>query len=142
MRTVAFRVDEVTFAKIDVLSRLSGLSKQDYMEARVLDESVVVVPSSRVAKMLLEYAQEVYRGLLRARREGRALDEDFAWSLHLVGIPIGFRRWLNARYRRRNSLMGASNVTSWRLHGLTCDYRKNQRVLTALPAFLATIRGE
>ena len=57
MRTVAFRVDEVTFAKIDVLSRLSGLSKQDYMEARVLDESVVVVPSSRVAKMLLEYAQ-------------------------------------------------------------------------------------
>lgn len=34
MRTVAFRVDEVTFAKIDVLSRLSGLSKQDYMEAR------------------------------------------------------------------------------------------------------------
>lgn len=81
MRTVAFRVDEVTFAKIDVLSRLSGLSKQDYMEARVLDESVVVVPSSRVAKMLLEYAQEVYRELLRARREGRALDEDFAWSL-------------------------------------------------------------
>lgn len=81
MRTVVFRVDEVTFAKIDVLSRLSGLSKQDYMEARVLDESVVVVPSSRVAKMLLEYAQEVYRELLRARREGRALDEDFAWSL-------------------------------------------------------------
>jgi hypothetical protein len=80
MRTVAFRVDEVTFAKIDVLSGLSGLSKQDYMEARVLDESVVV-PSSRVAKMLLEYAQEVYRELLRARREGRALDEDFAWSL-------------------------------------------------------------
>jgi hypothetical protein len=76
MRTVAFRVDEVTFVKIDVLSRLSGLSKQDYMEARV-----VVVPSSRVAKMLLEYAQEVYRELLRARREGRALDEDFAWSL-------------------------------------------------------------
>ena len=60
MRTVAFRVDEGTFAKIDVLSRLSGLSKQDYMEARMLDESVVVVPSSRVAKMLLEYAQEIY----------------------------------------------------------------------------------
>ena len=81
MRTVAFRVDEGTFAKIDVLSRLSGLSKQDYMEARMLDESVVVVPSSREAKMLLEYAQEIYVELLCARQEDRALDESFAWSL-------------------------------------------------------------
>lgn len=81
MRTVAFRVDEETFARIDVLSRLSGLSKQDYMEARMLDESVVVFPSSRVAKKLLEYAQEVYGELLCARREGRVLDEGFAWSL-------------------------------------------------------------
>lgn len=70
-----------TFAKIDVLSRLSGLSKQDYMEARMLDESVVVFPSSRVAKKLLEYTQEVYGELLCARREGGALDESFAWSL-------------------------------------------------------------
>lgn len=81
MRTVAFRVDEETFARIDVLSRLSGLSKQDYMEARMLDESVIVFPSSRVAKKLLEYAQEVYGELLCARREGRVLDEGFAWSL-------------------------------------------------------------
>lgn len=29
MRTVAFRVDEEAFARIDVLSGLSGLSKQD-----------------------------------------------------------------------------------------------------------------
>ena len=36
MRTVAFRVDEEAFARIDVLSGLSGLSKQDYMEARML----------------------------------------------------------------------------------------------------------
>ena len=81
LRAVAFRVDEGTFARIDVLSRLSGLSKQDYMEARMLDESIVVFPSSRVAKKLLEYAQEIYIELLCARREGRALDESFAWSM-------------------------------------------------------------
>jgi len=81
MRTVAFRVDEETFARIDALSKLSGLSKQEYMEARMLDESVVVFPSSRVAKKLLEYAQEIYIELLCARREDRALDESFAWSL-------------------------------------------------------------
>ena len=69
MRTVAFRVDEEAFARIDVLSGLSGLSKQDYMEARMLDESVVVFPSSRVVKKLLEYAQEIYEELLCARRE-------------------------------------------------------------------------
>ena len=38
-------------------------------------------PSSRVAKMLLEYAQEIYVELLCARQEDRALDESFAWSL-------------------------------------------------------------
>ena len=81
MRTVAFRVDEVTFAKIDVLSRLSGLSKQDYMEAQVLDESVVEGQSVGVGGRRIVYEQEVYRELLRARREGMALDEDFAWSL-------------------------------------------------------------
>lgn len=81
MRTVAFRVDEEAFARIDVLSGLSGLSKQDYMEARMLDESVIVFPSSRVVKKLLEYAQEIYEELLCARREGRAFDESFAWSL-------------------------------------------------------------
>lgn len=37
--------------------------------------------SSRVAKKLLEYAQEIYIELLCARREDRALDESFAWSL-------------------------------------------------------------
>lgn len=81
MRTVAFRVDEETFAKIDVLSRLSGLSEQDYMEVRMLDESVVVFPSFKVAKKLLEYAQAVYEELLCARREGGIPDEGFAWSL-------------------------------------------------------------
>lgn len=81
MRTVAFRVDEETFSRIDVFSKLSGLSKQEYMEARMLDESVVVFPSSRVAKKLLEYAQEIHIELLCARREDRALDASFAWSL-------------------------------------------------------------
>lgn len=101
MRTVAFRVDEGAFARIDVLSRLSGLSKQDYMEARMLDESVIVFPSSRVVKKLLEYAQEIYEELLRAKREGRALDESFAWSLltlseFLTGFGDGAIRDMDA----------------------------------------------
>lgn len=58
----------------------------------MLDESTVVFPSSRVAKKLLEYAQEIYGELLCARREGRALDEDFAWSLvTLAEFLSGFR---------------------------------------------------
>lgn len=101
MRTVAFRVDEETFARIDELSKLSGLSKQEYMEARMLDESVVVFPSSRVAKKLLEYAQEIYIELLCARREDRALDESFAWSLltlseFLTGFGGGAMRDMDA----------------------------------------------
>lgn len=91
MRTIAFRVDEDTFARIDTLSRFSGLDKQDYMEARMLNESIVVVPSSRVAKALLEYAQEIYFELVSARREGRALGEDFAWlAMTLAGFVSGF----------------------------------------------------
>ena len=101
MRTVAFRVDEGAFARIDALSRLSGLSKQDYMEARMLDESIVVFPSSRVVKKLPEYAQEIYEELLCAKREGRALDESFAWSLltlseFLIGFGDGAMRDMDA----------------------------------------------
>lgn len=115
MRTVAFRVDEEAFARIDVLSGLSGLSKQDYMEARMLDESVVVFPSSRVVKKLLEYAQEIYEELLCARREarGQSVRRKFRMVFaHLVGILNRLLRWCNARHGRGNRIMGALEVTS------------------------------
>lgn len=64
-----------------MLSGLSGLSKQDYLESRALNESIAVFPSSRVVKRFLGYTKEIYMELLCARRGGRALDEGFAWSL-------------------------------------------------------------
>lgn len=38
--------------RLDALVALSGLSKQDYIECRLTNQSVTVVPSSRVARSL------------------------------------------------------------------------------------------
>lgn len=80
-KTVAFRVDVGTAERIDRLARLSGLSKQDYLAARALDESVVVLPSSRTLKALSDLAEEIYRELLDARHCGRAVGGGVEWSL-------------------------------------------------------------
>ena len=113
MRTVALRVDEEAFARIDVLSGLSGLSKRDYMEARMFDESVVVFPSSRVVKKLREYAQEIYEEVALREARGQSARRKFRMVFaHLVGILNRFWRWCNARHGRGNRIMVALEMTS------------------------------
>lgn len=74
-RTVAFRVSPEEGERIDAQVAMSGLTKQDYITARLLEESVVVTPSSRVQRALQREAVAVYRELRRIRSAGEMSPE-------------------------------------------------------------------
>lgn len=69
--TVAFRVSPEEAQLIDAQVAMSGMTKQDYITARLLNRKVTVVPSSRLQKAA---ARAHGRGLSRAaphpRRDG------------------------------------------------------------------------
>ena len=69
--TVAFRMEKERAKRLDVLVSLSGLTKQDYVERKLLDEAISVIPSSRIARSLSHWMQSIYRELIIARHEGR-----------------------------------------------------------------------
>lgn len=50
---------------------------------------MTVVPSSRIARSLSQWMQAVYRELLTAREEGRALDADVAWVARAIAEEYG-----------------------------------------------------
>lgn len=51
-KTVAFRVSPEEWEQVETFARLSGLNKQDYLIARVLQKDVVVNGNPRVFKAL------------------------------------------------------------------------------------------
>ncbi len=87
--TAAFRMEPTRARRLDALVSLSGLTKQEYIECRLLDESVTVVPSSRIARSLSQWMQAIYRELLAAREEGRMLDADLVWITQAVMEEYG-----------------------------------------------------
>lgn len=64
-KTVTFRMSPEEVGQLDVLSRLSGLTKQDYLVQRALDKEITVLPSSRVYKALRNRLADVLAELRR-----------------------------------------------------------------------------
>jgi len=58
-KTVGFRMSPEEAGQLDILARLSGLSKQDYIISKVLDKEVVIKPNPRVYKALKNELQAV-----------------------------------------------------------------------------------
>lgn len=54
-RQVSFGVTQEQAEAIDRMVAISGLSKQDYIVARLLDEEMTVVPSNRVIRALKDH---------------------------------------------------------------------------------------
>ena len=68
--TIGFRVTPEQARRIDLTARASGMTKQDYLYSRALEEEVVVRPDVRVYKMLRDEMACVYRELRRIRSAG------------------------------------------------------------------------
>ena len=73
--TVAFRMSPEEAEKLNAFVRLSGLSKQDYLIRRVLQQEVTVIGSSRVYKALREQMASTLAELKRIEA-GQAVDDD------------------------------------------------------------------
>lgn len=69
-KPVTFRVSPEECERIDAQVAMSGLSKQDYIAKRLLDEDIVVVPNSRVQRALQRQAVDIYHELRRIRSGG------------------------------------------------------------------------
>lgn len=81
--TVAFRVSPEEAQLIDAQVAMSGMTKQDYITARLLDRKVTVVPSSRLQKALREHMDAAYRELLRIR-DGTGVSPELEATLEIL----------------------------------------------------------
>lgn len=71
-KLVGFRVTPKQARRIDLMARASGMTKQDYLYKRALEEEVVVRPDVRVYKMLRdEMARVPGTQAHTVRRRGR-----------------------------------------------------------------------
>lgn len=85
-KTVAFRMSPEEAAQLDVLARLSGLSKQDYLIKRVLEQEVTVQPNPRVYKALRNQFDDVLSELRRLDAISPDNDELFDLIAHIANI--------------------------------------------------------
>ena len=89
-KTVSFRVSPEEGQKLDAIVAMSGLTKQDYIVARLLCQEVTVVPSSRVQKGMEEGMQMVYCELLRLGEGDEVQPEVLDVIRMLAGLFEGF----------------------------------------------------
>ncbi len=82
-RTVAFRVTEKQADALDLRVKASGMNKQDYILSKLMDEEVVVKPSSRLHKALKGIMGDLYAQLLRIRA-GEPLSEELERMIVLL----------------------------------------------------------
>ncbi len=62
-KTIGFRMSEEESQELNMLAKLSGLSKQDYIISRVLERKIIVNPNSRIYKALRNELQNVHEQL-------------------------------------------------------------------------------
>ena len=90
-KLVGFRVTPEQARRIDLMARASGMTKQDYLYKRALEEEVVVRPDVRVYKMLRDEVARVYRELRRIRSAGE-VDEGLAWTVDFLAREFSAMR--------------------------------------------------
>ena len=66
--TIAFRATQQEAYRIDMLAKISGYTKQEYITKRLMCEDIVVHPNCRVKKYLSQYLVELTEELKRLQR--------------------------------------------------------------------------
>ena len=82
-KTVAFRVSPEENEQLDVLVKLSGLTKQDYITRRLLCREVVVQGNPRVYKALQDQLAAVLEELRRVKA-GKEVRPELLDTIHMI----------------------------------------------------------
>ena len=88
-KTVSFRMSPEENALLDSYARLSGMTKQDYMIARLLQKEIVVQGNPRVYKALRNQLDAVLMELRRIESAGQVEPERMAQIEYMVRIMEG-----------------------------------------------------
>lgn len=82
-KTIAFRVSPKEDAQIEVAVQLSGLTKQDYITAKLLDRSIIVQGNCKVHRAVLDRLGELIDRLTRIEN-GASIDVELMENIALV----------------------------------------------------------
>lgn len=88
-KTVSFRMSPEENALLDSYARLSGMTKQDYMIARLLQKEIVVQGNPRVYKALRNQFDAVLVELRRIESAGQMEPERMDQIEYMVRIMEG-----------------------------------------------------
>ena len=88
-KTVSFRMSPEENALLDSYARLSGMTKQDYMIARLLQKEIVVQANPRVYKALRNQLDAVLMELRRIESAGQVEPERMDQIEYMVRIMEG-----------------------------------------------------
>ena len=87
-KTIAFRMSPQEADILDSNVRISGLTKQDYLCARALQQQITVVGNPRVYKALKLELDSVLTELKRIEA-GNSVDEELMNVIELISIILG-----------------------------------------------------
>lgn len=88
-KTVSFRMSPEENALLDSYARLSGMTKQDYMIARLLQKEIVVPGNPRVYKALRNQLDAVLMELRRIESAGQMEPERMDQMEYMLKIMEG-----------------------------------------------------
>ena len=88
-KTVSFRMSPEENALLDSYARLSGMTKQDYMIARLLQKEIVVQGNPRVYRALRNQLDAVLMELRRIESAGQVEPERMDQIEYMVRIMEG-----------------------------------------------------
>ena len=88
-KTVSFRMSPEENALLDSYARLSGMTKQDYMIARLLQKEIVVQGNPRVYKALRNQLDAVWVELRRIESAGQMEPERMDQMEYMLKIMEG-----------------------------------------------------
>ena len=87
-KTVAFRMSPEEADQLDTNVRLSGLTKQDYLCSRSLQQEITVVGNPRVYKALRNELAAVLAELQRIEA-GNGIDDELLDTIELIAVILG-----------------------------------------------------
>lgn len=82
-KIISFRVSSQENDLLNVRVRLSGLTKQDYIIRKILDQAIIVYGNPKIFKALREELQKIYLELVRID-SGQKMDSELLQKIQMV----------------------------------------------------------
>lgn len=87
-KTIAFRVSPEENEAINIRAQISGLSKQEYLCRRSMEQDITVIGNPRVYKALKEQMIQIHADLQHIA-QGEQVDADLLETIRIVAVTFG-----------------------------------------------------